>query len=95
MTADINKPSVPPPPQKKLDIGIIAGLGVAAGALGTFLATILGYASGIIKLGPPAVICATAGLGLVISGPSLVLAYIKLRKRNFGPILDESGWALK
>jgi hypothetical protein len=84
----------PDPPPKNLDIGIVAALGVAAGALGTFIATLLGYASGIFKLGPIAVIAALAGLLLLISGPSIILAYIKLRKRNLGPILDASGWAV-
>jgi len=89
--ADKNRPE---PPPKKLDIGIVAALGVAAGALGTFVATLLGYASGIIKLGPLAIIAALVGLLFLISGPSLVLAYIKLRKRNLGPILDAGGWAV-
>ena len=35
-----------------------------------------------------------AGVMLAISGPSLVLAFIKLRKRNLGPILDANNWAL-
>jgi hypothetical protein len=26
--------------------------------------------------------------------PSVILAYIKLRKRNLGPILDTNGWAV-
>jgi hypothetical protein len=90
--ADITKPPVPP--QKKIDIGIVAALGVAAGALGTFIATSLGFVSGIIKLGPFAILGALAGILLLISGPSLILAYIKLRKRNLGPILDASGWAI-
>jgi len=30
----------------------------------------------------------------LISGPSLVMTYIKLRKRNLGPILDANGWAV-
>lgn len=88
---DTNKPLVPP---KKLDIGIVAALGVAAGALGTFIATLMGYLTGIIRLGPLAIIGVIIGLLLLISGPSLVLAYIKLRKRNLGPILDASGWAV-
>jgi hypothetical protein len=33
-------------------------------------------------------------LMLVISGPSLILAYMKLRRRNLGPILDANGWAV-
>jgi hypothetical protein len=31
---------------------------------------------------------------LLISMPSVVLAYITLRKRNLGPILDANGWAV-
>jgi hypothetical protein len=93
VAANVDK-SAPPAPPKKLDIGVVAALGVAAGALGTFVATLMGYTSGIIRLGPLAIIGALIGLLLVISGPSLILAYIKLRKRNLGPILDANGWAI-
>ncbi|HMA64413.1 MAG: hypothetical protein ACM31E_08480, partial [Fibrobacterota bacterium] len=93
-TANVDATKPPAPPPKKLDIGIVAALGVAAGALGTFIATGLGFLSGIIKLGPFAILGALAGMLLLISGPSLILAYIKLRKRNLGPILDASGWAI-
>jgi hypothetical protein len=92
-TANVNVSKAAPPP-KKMDIGVVAALGVAAGALGTFIATLLGYVSGIVKLGPLAVVGALVGLLLLISGPSLILAYIKLRKRSLGPILDASGWAI-
>jgi hypothetical protein len=34
------------------------------------------------------------GLILVISGPSLLIAWLKLRQRNMGPLLDANGWAL-
>jgi hypothetical protein len=91
---DPTKPPPPPTPPKKLDVGIVAALGVAAGAIGTFIATGLGFLSGIIKLGPFAILGALAAVLLLISGPSLILAYIKLRKRNLGPILDASGWAI-
>ncbi len=84
----------PEPSPKKLDIGVVAALGVAAGALGTFVATVLGYAAGIIRLGPLAIIGVLIGVIMLISGPSLIIAYIKLRKRNLGPILDASGWAV-
>jgi hypothetical protein len=30
----------------------------------------------------------------MISGPSMLLAYLKLRQRNLGPILDANGWAI-
>lgn len=94
LTAMADKTKIPSQPPKKLDIGIVAAIGVAAGAIGTFLVTVMGYVAGIIKMGPLAVIGAFIGLLLLISGPSLVLAYIKLRKRNLGPILDASGWAV-
>jgi hypothetical protein len=83
-----------PAPAKKIDIGTVAALGVAVGAIGTFLATLMGYATGIIRLGPLAIIGAVLGVLLLISGPSLILAYIKLRKRNLGPVLDAGGWAI-
>ena len=31
---------------------------------------------------------------LMISGPSMLLAWLKLRRRNLGPILDANGWAI-
>jgi hypothetical protein len=95
-TANVDKKAIPPAPAKpaKLDIGVVAALGVAAGALGTFIATLCGYTAGIIKLGPLAILGAIAGVLLLISGPSMILAYIKLRKRNLGPILDAGGWAV-
>jgi hypothetical protein len=35
-----------------------------------------------------------AGVVLAISGPSVVLAWLKLRNRNLGPLLDANGWAI-
>ena len=34
------------------------------------------------------------GVMLAISGPSMLLAWLKLRKRNVGPLLDANGWAV-
>ena len=31
---------------------------------------------------------------LTISGPSMAVAWLKLRKRNLGPLLDANGWAI-
>jgi len=31
---------------------------------------------------------------LLISGPSMVMAFLKLRKRNLAPLLDANGWAI-
>jgi len=31
---------------------------------------------------------------LAVSGPSMLLAWFKLKRRNLGPILDACGWAI-
>jgi hypothetical protein len=71
--------------------GIFAAIGLALGALGTALAAIF---TGFLKLlwwQMPLVI---AGLMLLISVPSMVIAWLKLRQRNLAPILDANGWAV-
>ena len=83
-----------PPAPGKVDVGTVAALGVAFGAIGTFVAALMGYLMGIVRLGPIAIVGAALGVIALISGPSMILAYIKLRKRNLGPILDASGWAI-
>ena len=89
-TADKAKP-VPPP---KIDIGTVAAIGVAFGAIGTFVATLLAYVTGVIKMGPMALVGAAIAVMLVVSGPALIMAYLKLRRRNIGPLLDANGWAV-
>jgi hypothetical protein len=88
--ADKAKPAEP----KKIDVGTVAALGVAFGAIGAFMTGLVGYAMGVISLGPLAIIGAILGVMALISGPSIILAFIKLRKRNLGPILDANGWAV-
>jgi hypothetical protein len=90
----VNLDSVKPPEPKKVDVGTVAALGVAVGAVGAFATGILGYATGIFRLGVLPTLGAIAGVILLISLPSVVLAYMKLRKRNLGPILDANGWAV-
>jgi hypothetical protein len=34
------------------------------------------------------------GLMLVISGPAMILAWLKLRRRNIAPLLNANGWAI-
>jgi len=79
---------------KKLDIGTVAALGVAFGAIGSFLTAAVGYTTGLFKMGLLATAGAVVAVIGIISLPSVVLAYIKLRKRNLGPILDANGWAV-
>ena len=92
-TASLDKAAVPMEP-KKIDVGSVAALGVAVGALGAFITALVGYATGILKLGILATMGAMVGVMLLISLPSVVLAHITLRKRNLGPILDANGWAI-
>jgi hypothetical protein len=79
---------------KKIDVGTVAALGVAFGAIGTAFATIASYLVGLLKLPFWQVCIAVAGLLLLLSGPSMLIAWLKLRQRNLGPILDANGWAV-
>jgi hypothetical protein len=71
--------------------GIFAALGLALGALGTALAAIV---SGFLSLPVWKMPLVIAGVMLLISGPSMLLAWFKLRQRNLGPLLDANGWAV-
>jgi hypothetical protein len=84
------QPAPPPPEPKKVDPGMIAALSVGAAGLGGMIGGIVsGFLNlkGLMPLGVLAII-------LIISGPSMLLAWLKLRKRNLGPILDANGWAV-
>jgi hypothetical protein len=89
--ADATKPSDPVAvPAKKIDVGTVAAIGVAIGGIGAMLAGILGTIFGLGKWLPLGLL----GILLVISGPSMAIAWLKLRKRNLGPILDANNWAV-
>ena len=89
-TVDKKDPAAVAAAPKKLDLSIIALLSVAIGAVVGGVAALV---AGITKLGVWAPF-GIAGLLLVISGPSMLLAWMKLRQRNLGPILDANGWAV-
>jgi hypothetical protein len=76
---------------KKMDVGVVAALGVAFGAIGTAVSAL---ATGVFKLPVWQVPLVFVGIMLLISGPSMLIAWLKLRKRNLGPILDANGWAV-
>lgn len=71
--------------------GIFAAIGLALGTLGGAVATLLAAFAQLAWWQMP---LALFGLMLVISGPSVLLASLKLRRRNLGPLLDASGWAI-
>ena len=90
--ADQPKPVPPPPPAKtKMDTGTLAAIGLV---LTTLLAALGGIFGAIAKLPPWQVPLAIIGILLAISLPSMLLAWLKLRRRNLGPILDANGWAV-
>jgi hypothetical protein len=71
--------------------GIFAAVGLAIGAIGTALAAVV---TGFLGLKAWQMPLALLGLMLLISGPSMAMAFFKLRNRNLGPILDANGWAV-
>jgi len=85
------QPVPPPPPPKKLDVGVIAALGVAVGALTTAFGYFLGFFRGMPIWQLPLVLLAVM---LAISLPAVIIAWLKLRQRTLGPILDANGWAI-
>lgn len=71
--------------------GIFAAIGLAVGALGTALAAVV---TGILSLAWWQIPLLLLGVLLAISGPAMLLAWFKLRRRSLGPILDGNGWAV-
>ena len=81
----------PPTPPKKLDVGVVAALGVAVGAIGGALATVSAKLAEMHVWQIPLVLLA---LMLAISLPAVIIAWLKLRQRTLGPILEGNGWAV-
>ena len=72
-------------------VGILAAVGLALGAIGGAIATLLAQFFQLKWWQMP---LAILGVLVVISGASVIIAALKLRKRNLGPILDANGWAV-
>ncbi len=98
MTAKANTVNVPTDsaaavaavPESKFDIakfaGIFAAFGMAAAFLGTVLAKLVEH-----WYTP---LIAIVIIVVLISGPSMFIAWQKLRKRNLAPVLNANGWAI-
>lgn len=71
--------------------GIFAALGMAVGMIGTALTSIF---KGLFALKWWQVIMLFAGIIMVVSGPAMVMAWLKLRRRNIAPLLNANGWAV-
>lgn len=90
--APAEAPKAPPAP---FDVGkfagIFAAIGLAVGALGTALASVL---TGLLDLRWWQMPLVLVGALLAVSGPSMLIAWFKLKQRNLGPLLDANGWAV-
>ena len=71
--------------------GIFAAIGMALGMIGTALAAVAG---GLASLNWWQLIIVFICILLVISGPSMIMAWMKLRRRNLAPVLNANGWAI-
>jgi len=89
-TANVDK-AKPAEAPKKVDVGTVAALGVAVGAIGGAIATL---ATGLARLAPWQLPLVLVAIILVISCPSMIIAWLKLRQRTLGPILEGNGWAV-
>ncbi|MBQ6047692.1 MAG: hypothetical protein IJL38_08755 [Bacteroidales bacterium] len=70
--------------------GIFAAIGMAIGFISSALVSVAKGATANWYNAPLMIIA----IILVISGPSMLLAWLKLRKRNLGPVLNANGWAI-
>lgn len=71
--------------------GIFAAIGMALGMIGTALAAVAKGMSGFTWW---QLLIVFVCILLVISGPSMVMAWLKLRRRNLAPVLNANGWAI-
>ncbi|HEY3864130.1 MAG TPA: hypothetical protein VGO59_19855 [Verrucomicrobiae bacterium] len=83
--------AAPAAAKSKFDPSVVALISVAVGSLAAAFTTFLAFLGKFEAWQLPLLAC---GIMLIISGPSVLLAFFKLRRRNLGPILDANGWAI-
>ena len=71
--------------------GIFAAIGMALGMIGAALVSV---AEGMSGFHWWQYVIVFVCILLVISGPSMIMAYLKLRRRNLAPVLNANGWAV-
>ena len=89
-SADGTKAATPPFDIAKF-AGIFAAIGMALGMIGTALVAVF---EGLAELSWWKLILVFVGILLAISGPAMILAWMKLRRRNIAPLLNANGWAV-
>ena len=95
LTAATNTAADGKAPAAPFDIGkfagIFAAIGMAVGLIGAALAGVIAALKGITFW---QVLLIIAVVMLLISGPSMFIAWRKLRRRDLGPVLNANGWAI-
>ena len=71
--------------------GIFAAIGMAVGMIATALSEIF---TKLFDLSWWKIILVIVSVMLFISGPAMVMAWMKLRRRNIAPLLNANGWAV-
>ncbi len=84
-------PAAAPPFDIAKFAGIFAAIGMALGMIGSALVAIF---KGLKAMAWWKLILVFVAIMLVISGPAMVLAWLKLRRRNIAPLLNANGWAV-
>jgi len=90
-TVNVDKTKPPADAPKKVDVGAVAAIGVAVAGAVSVLTLMIGYIFGMKAWQYP---LALLGIVLLISGPAMLIAWLKLRQRTLGPILEGNGWAV-
>ena len=85
------KPAVIPPFDIAKFAGIFAAIGMAVGMIGSALAAL---GKELFALTWWQLLLTFAAILMLISGPSMVMAWMKLRRRNIAPLLNANGWAV-
>ena len=85
------KPAATPPFDIAKFAGIFAAIGMAVGMISSALVALVGE---LRSFSTWKLLLAFVGILLIISGPSMVMAWMKLRRRNIAPLLNANGWAV-
>jgi len=91
LPTDGTKPAEVKPP---FDIAKFAGIFAAIGLAIGLVASAIGGLFEWLGAHWYNVVIFFAIIILIISGPSMIMAWLKLRKRNLAPVLNANGWAL-
>lgn len=91
MSANVTAPKEKPAFDIAKFTGIFAAIGLAFAGIAAAFSGLVKVLAGLSIWGWLGVI---VGIILLISGPAMLKAWLKLRKRNMSPLLNANGWAI-